>query len=327
MKLLTVTGISKKDERGFELKDISFTQEPFQNIAIAGETGSGKTTLLKIIAGLVQQDAGNVFFEGKKIIGPNDQLIPGHPGIAYLSQQFDLPHYLRVEQVLEYANQLTDEEAATLYDVCQISHLLKRRTDQLSGGERQRIAIARLLIGTPRLLLLDEPFSNMDMIHTHMLKSIIHDIGEKLQITCMMISHEPDDILSWANEIIVLRNGQIIQRGSPAQIYRQPVDEYVAGLFGKYQVFEPSRAAMFSTLAGNKDSKQKLFVRPENFTIASPDSNAPAGTVQKVFFFGSYWEIDVLVAGITLTIRTNSGHFVKGDTLYISLSPADTWYL
>src|SRR5262245_42297680 len=133
MTLLNVLGISKKDERGFELKNISFTQEKFSKIAIAGETGSGKSTLLKIIAGLIQPDSGTALFEGKKILGPNDKLVPGHPGIAYLSQHFELPINLRVEQVLEYANLLTDEAATALYEICEISHLVKRRTNQLSG--------------------------------------------------------------------------------------------------------------------------------------------------------------------------------------------------
>ncbi len=111
MSLLRVTNISKKNKKGFELEKANFTQAIGQKIAIAGETGSGKSTLLKIIAGLEQPDSGTVIFEGKKVMGPLYELIPGHPGIAYLSQHFELPNFLTVEQVLIYANPLWDEVA------------------------------------------------------------------------------------------------------------------------------------------------------------------------------------------------------------------------
>ena len=117
-----------------------------------------------------------------------------------------------MEELLEYANKLPATEAASLYKLCRIDHLLKRKNDQLSGGEKQRIALARLLVGSPKLLLLDEPFSNLDLIHKNILKSVIEDIGERMKLTCMLTSHDPMDTLSWADEIIVRKDGQIIQQ-------------------------------------------------------------------------------------------------------------------
>src|SRR5690606_8175730 len=165
MAFLKVNQIGVQGETDMVLNDISFIQHQFQKVAIAGETGSGKSTLLKVVAGLAQPSSGDVWFDQKRVSGPLDQLVPGCPGIAYLSQQFELPKFLRVEQILAYANELADNEANALFDVCQINHLLKRKTDQLSGGEQQRIALAKLLITSPKLLLLDEPFSNLDMVH------------------------------------------------------------------------------------------------------------------------------------------------------------------
>ncbi len=229
MTLLTVTGISSKKDNNPLLKAITFTQQKFQKIAIAGETGSGKSTLLRIIAGLVQPDAGSVFLEGKRILGPEEKLVPGHQAIAYLSQQYELRNAYRVEEILSYANMIPEEEADKLYEICHITHLVKRRTDQLSGGEKQRIALARLLIGSPQLLLLDEPFSNLDMIHTGILKSVLRDIGDKLAITCLMVSHSPMDTLSWADEIFIMKEGAIIQKGTPVEIYRQPITSMLPG--------------------------------------------------------------------------------------------------
>lgn len=323
MNLLQVKGLFKKDERGFELKNISFTQDKFQQIAIAGETGSGKSTLLKIIAGLIQPDKGELLFEQKRISGPADKLVPGHTGIAYLSQHFELPINLRVEQVLEYANLLTDKEAAILYDVCQINHLVKRRTNQLSGGEKQRIAIARLLTTAPRLFLLDEPFSNTDMVHKNMLKGIIRDIGKRLKITCMMISHDPLDTLSWADSLLIMKDGEVIQQGTPQEVYRQPVNEYAAGLLGTYNIIGPTTAKAFTGKAGSK----RLFTRPEDFNISTEETAGPRGTVKEIHFFGGYYETAVLVGKYTLTIRTLTVPYTPGSTVYLSLFPGNRWYI
>ena len=305
MVLLQVSGIHKKNDRGFELKDVSFSQQWYQQIAIAGETGSGKSTLLKIIAGLAQQDAGEVIYDGKKVPGPNDQLIPGHPKIAYLSQLFELPHYLRVEQVLEYANKLTQRSAEQLFQICRISHLLKRRTDQLSGGEQQRIAIARLLIGSPGLLLLDEPYSNTDMIHKQLLKAIIQDIAEQLKISIIMVSHDPVDSLSWADEILLMRDGRIVQHGMPKEVYRHPVDNYAAGLLGKYNVWE------------DKNGVQRI-VRPEDLVLSRKHISDVKGTVQNIIFCGSYYDVEVYTDTRMFTSRMMNLTIEEGDIVTVS---------
>ena len=327
MHLLEVSGISKKDERGFELKQISFIQEKFQKIAIAGETGSGKSTLLKIIAGLAEPDAGQVLFEGKKILGPADKLIPGHPGIVYLSQYFDLPHNLRVEQVLEYANLLSDEAAASLYEICQISHLLKRRTNQLSGGERQRIALAKLLITSPRLLLLDEPFSNTDMAHKRLLKTIIRDISAKLRISCMMVSHDPLDTLSWADLILVMKDGTVIQYGAPQEIYQQPTNEYVAGLFGHYNLLNHSLATMLLGPDILVEHSARMFLRTEDFSISTAPGDGAAAIIKEVLYYGSYYELTVMVGKHKLFVRTAHGDFNTGDTVYLAVQAGELWYV
>lgn len=309
------------------LKDISFSQQELQKIAIAGETGSGKSTLLKIIAGFIQPGAGDVFFEETRVKGPAEKLVPGHPDIAYLSQQFELPKSLRVEQVLRYANTLTAEEAERLYAVCRISHLLQRRTDHLSGGERQRIALAKLLSSAPKLLLLDEPYSNLDMVHKAILKSVIRDIGEDLNITCTLISHDPLDMLSWADEILVMKNGQVQQQGSPAHIYNQPKNTYIAGLFGSYNLLPPAKANAFSRLPGIVLNGRDMLIRPENFRLVADDSEGIAGKVQQVNFFGSYYELEVLLQETSVTVKTPELSVAKGDTMYITVAPEDLWYI
>ncbi|MCB2376402.1 ABC transporter ATP-binding protein [Hymenobacter sp. BT635] len=326
MSWLSVSEIALQERGNTVLAPISFTQRQFQKLAIAGETGAGKSTLLQIIAGLTQPTAGTVHFENRRVKGPVEVLIPGHPGIAYLSQHYELPHSLRVEQVLRYADKLAPGAAEQLYAVCRIGHLSTRRTDQLSGGERQRIALARLLLSSPRLLLLDEPYSNLDRVHRQVLKSVIHDISEQLGITCLLISHDPADTLSWAEEIIVLRQGQVVQCGTPAQVYRQPVDEYTAGLFGDYNLVSGKLATALATAAGVSKKRRPMLVRPENFRLAAAGTGA-AGTVQEVRFFGSYSEVLVRVLSADITVKTAEAAFTPGQSVAVTVAADGIWYL
>ena len=327
MSFLTVSGLSLIEEGTAVLQDISFTHPQFQKLAIAGESGAGKSTLLQLIAGLIQPSAGEVFFQNKKVIGPADKLVPGHKGIAYLSQHYELPPYLRVEQVLRYANSLAEGEAELLYEVCRIDHLAKRKTDHLSGGERQRIALARLLTSSPQLLLLDEPFSNLNLTHKQTLKSVIHDLGEKLRITCLLVSHDPLDTLSWADEILVLKRGQLVQQGPPEVVYRQPVDGYTAGLFGDYNLIPAAEASALFGLAGGEMNGKRLLVRPENIKLGADEHQGLSGEVLQVRFFGSYYEIEVLVAGHRVTVKTGKRACEQGEVVYVSLSGEGVWYV
>jgi ABC-type glutathione transport system ATPase component len=317
--LLKLKGVTKGIEPPYVLKNITLALHRYQKQAIAGETGSGKTTLLRIIAGLVQHDAGEVIFERERVQGPDDKLVAGHSAIAYLSQTADLPKSLRVDQILSYSNHLSNDEADLIYSICQIDHLLSRRTNELSGGERQRIALARTLIATPQLLLLDEPYSNLDMIHKNVLKSVIDEVCRSLRITCVLVSHDPLDTLSWADNIMVLRGGHVIQFGSPLQIYSNPVNEYVAGLFGKYSLInmqEPTAT-----------HPQRLMLRPESLTITKSKKDAIRAKVVAVKFYGSYSDVEISFTAGNAIVRTTQEGIVEGQTIYITYSRSGGWFL
>ncbi|MCW3465787.1 ABC transporter ATP-binding protein [Chitinophaga nivalis] len=319
MSFLEVSNISKQQQGVYTVKDVSFQQEKLQQLAIAGETGSGKSTLMKIIGGLAQADEGKVMYQQKRVRGSLEVLIPGHPGIAYLSQHFELRNNYRVEEILSYANKFIPEDAAKLYEICQVSHLLKRKTDQVSGGEKQRIALARLLTGAPEFLLLDEPYSNLDMIHKNTLKSVVADLSEELGITCMLISHDPLDLLSWADEIMVMRAGEILEKGTPQQLYHQPEYEYTAALLGKYNLITPAIAATLAELPGLNLNGKDQYIRPEQLKIVPAVNGGMRGEISRVAFFGSYMEAEVLLAGSPLTIRTTQTGLQQGDTVHVAL--------
>ncbi|MFB6454072.1 ABC transporter ATP-binding protein [Chitinophaga sp. Hz27] len=314
MNFLEVNQISKAHQEQLAVKQVSFEMPQFQKLAIAGATGSGKSTLLKIISGLVQTDEGTVHFQGNRVKGPLEVLIPGHPGIAYLSQHFELRNNFRVEEILARDNKLVDEDAAKVYEVCRITHLFKRKNDQISGGERQRVALARLLTTAPQLLVLDEPYSNLDMIHKQMLKQVIADIAADLSITCLLTSHDPLDVMSWADRIMIMRGGDIVQQGAPKDIYLQPADEYCAELFGTYNLLSAEQAK----LLGIKTKAAQVFVRPENVQLTK--GSGVAATVETVQFFGSYEQAVLKTDVMPVLIKTHPGTLQPGETIKIKLS-------
>jgi ABC-type sulfate/molybdate transport systems ATPase subunit len=311
MALLEVQQISKKLQGGLLIDQISFDQEMLQKIAITGESGAGKTTLLKMIGGRAQPDSGTILFNGERVIGPDEKLLPGHKEIGYLSQEHDLLHNYKVEDLVWFQNKLSDEESAALFEICQITDFMKRKTDQLSGGEKQRIALCMLLTKSPKMLILDEPFSNLDPIHTDILKAVLEDITDRLQITCLLTSHDPNDTLSWADEIIVMKKGRIIQTGTPEIIYHQPLNEYVAGMFGRYNLLTPAQAALFGIESNGED----VIIRPENFIISSNSENGVKGIVQKISFWGSFYELEVAIDYFKIKVNTQNKWMIAQELL------------
>ena len=329
MELLTVSNISLAERGTSVLTSINFTQSAQWKLALAGESGAGKSTLLQTIAGLIQPSTGEVRVAGSRVRGPAETLVPGHAGVAYLPQQSALPPSLRVEQVLRYANKRPATEAQAVYELCRITQLAGQRTDQLSGGEQQRVALARLLLGAPRLLLLDEPYANLDRTHKRQMQAIVEELGTRLGITILLVSHDAADTLAWADEILVLRRGCLVQQGSPTHLYHHPVDEYTAALFGDYTLMtEAMRRQLAPTSPHRPDAGLKpLMVRPEQFRLGSKSSRGIAGTVLASRFHGSYWEVEVALPTMIVRVRASSPAPAVGDPTWVSLAAGAGWEL
>ena len=306
MQLLSVSNLFSEELLGnFSLENINFTQQKFERIALIGETGSGKSTLLKTIAGLIQPTSGTILFNGEKVMGPDWQLVAGQKGIAYLSQHFELRNNYRMEELLMYANELTQQEADELYRLCRIDHLMQRNSYELSGGEKQRIALARLLITKPKLLILDEPYSNLDLIHRNILKEIVENICTKYKISSIITSHEPADVLPWADKIIVLKNGKIVQEGTAVQVYKSPINEYVAGLLGNYNLLDKN---IFLT---------EKIIRPEDIKLVNESAGDYCGLIVSVKFMGNYFEVEIEIKQQQLKVQTARSDIKVGDIMGI----------
>jgi iron(III) transport system ATP-binding protein len=309
VELLRLNQIGKIEGDRIILDDINLLIEPFSRTALIGETGSGKSTLLKIMAGLNQPSTGAAIFEGKRIEGPLEVLIPGHKQIGYLSQHFELLNNYRVEELLDMANKMEQHQADEIYRLCKIEHLLKRKTNAISGGERQRIALARVLVGRPKLLLLDEPFTNLDLSNNKIINTIIKELCDSRKTTVVLVSHDPPNILSWADHIIVLQEGQIIQEGLSTTIYYKPTNSYAAGLLGDYNHIEgghPLRTILQLPV-------DRHHFRPEEFGITTKEKSGVLGIITEKLFYGDHYKISVKLDDINISVLTRQTSFSSGE--------------
>ncbi|NDF98216.1 MAG: ABC transporter ATP-binding protein [Chitinophagia bacterium] len=321
MQWLSVNQVVKQLNTELVVGGVSFSLQAGARLGIAGETGAGKSSLLKIIAGLLQPDQGSVYFEEERVPGPDEKLLPGHPRIAYLSQHFELINHYRVNEYLALTNQLEIEQANRLYVLCGIDHLLNRKTSQLSGGERQRVALANAIAKRPRILLLDEPFSNLDLAHKEKIKEMLSDLEKAFSITALIVSHDASDLLSWADTILLMQQGRVVQQGTPASLYLHPINAYCAGLLGP---FTEVSGEWLAELAGMERSPQvapTYFARPEHFAISPLPGPAPAQQVviESVFYMGSHTLIIVQSKGGRVKVSTSHCPYEKGQLVYLSV--------
>ncbi len=327
-QFLEVIDLSKNQKYTTAVSQVSFNVKQFEKIGILGETGSGKTNLLKLISGLEQADGGHVFFEGEKVLGSNEKLIAGHPKIAYLSQHFELFNNYYVHEFLSYNNKYSSEETAKLFSICKIEHLLNRKTNELSGGEKQRVALSKQLLSNPALLLLDEPFSNLDAHNKQMMKFALHEISDKLKISSIIVSHDAKDLLSWADRILILQQGRIIQSGSPLELYHYPTNEYCAGLMGDYNLYDKSYNNIFEKIIPQFQPENKLlFCRPEYLSINHSAKFSINTKVDKTYFNGNHLIIDFKIEGNKLTALSFDLDIITGDKISVSFNKKTPWYI
>lgn len=321
MAWLEVNGLRKMEKGVAVVSDLDFSMQPGEKLAIMGETGSGKSSMLKMIAGLIQPDDGQIFFNNQRVEGPLERLIPGHPAIAYLSQYFELRPNFYIHEVLEYANEIAADEAEKIYSLCEITHLLNRKTTQLSGGEKQRVALARLLTTHPSLLLLDEPFSHLDLPHKQTIKAVIENAAQELGFSSILVTHEPTDVLPWADRILVIKNGNIKEVGTPETLYYKPHLEYTACLVGMANIVESELAASITGIPIDGLKEERYLLRPEHIIVALHENQGIGAVVESVQFKGNTSFLQLLTGNTRIIAIHATGDFLKGEVYYLSAYP------
>ena len=241
--MLKVKNISFSYQEKPTISTISFELEKGKNMVVIGESGCGKSTLLKLIYGLYDLNKGQIFWNNTEVLGPKYHLIPGVDFMKYLAQDFDLMPFISVaENVGKYLSNFypeqKNERIAQLLEIVEMTDYANVKAKNLSGGQMQRVALARVLALEPEVLLLDEPFSHIDNFRKNSLRRKLFGYLKEKQITTIFATHDSSDVLSFADDVLVLKEGKIIAEGNPKDIYNNPKNKYVASLFGDVNEIE-----------------------------------------------------------------------------------------
>lgn len=264
------------------LKNISFSLQKGQHLSIMGESGCGKSTLLQIIYGLLDITEGTLFWNDHQILGPAHHLVPGMDFFKYVPQNFDLMPFTSVaENISKFLSRFYPEEAKArtqeLMEVIEMEMYADVKVKNLSGGQQQRVAIARALAKEPELLLLDEPFSQIDNFKKNSLRRKLFAYLKENNIACIVATHDGNDALSFSDQLIVIKDHKILANNTPKQLYENPTNKYIASLFDDVNEVEI-------------DGQQKLIYPHQIKIIAHSNFKA---TVTKNYFKGFFWLIEV----------------------------------
>ena len=263
------------------LKDISFQLKKGEHLCVMGESGCGKSTLLKAVYGLLDLNKGTIFWDETEVLGPKHHLVPGMDFIKYVAQDFDLMPYTSVsENIKKFLSRFYPEEAQKrteeLLEVIEMTAFANTKVKTLSGGQQQRVAIARALAKEPELILLDEPFSQIDNFKKNSLRRKLYAYLKEKNIGCIVATHDKNDALSFADTLLILRNHTILVNGTPKNIYNNPKENYIAALFDDVS----------EITINNK--KQLLY--PHQIQIVEK-SELEANVLQS-YYKGFYWLIE-----------------------------------
>ncbi|OKS87830.1 ABC transporter ATP-binding protein [Mucilaginibacter polytrichastri] len=251
------------------VRNITIDIKPAIITAIIGESGSGKSTLLRLLYGLLSPQEGRVSFKGEMIWGPEEKLIPGHDQMKMVTQHADDLNLFanvwdNIATLLPNTNlAYKKERSEQLLRQLNMLHMADKKVAMLSGGEKQRVAIARALALKPEVLFLDEPFNQVDTSFREGLQRDIRRIVDETGIAVIMVSHDPAEVLSMADELVVIRNGEIIEHGAPQELYNHPQNFYTAKLLSNCTVLDNQQAKSL----GIETELQKVVIYPEWISI------------------------------------------------------------
>ena len=300
---LQVNNLSKRYASKLVLENISFSQEKGEIISLIGTSGIGKSTLLKCIAGLCDINSGDIILNNNKI----DSLQANNRKISYVFQESPLfPHINVLDNILFNMSTYNKKKLDFLLEKTELKSLVRRFPFELSGGENQRAAVVRSLIRNPDLLLLDEPFSNLDTVNKKYVKEIVFDIIKESNLTTIIVNHDIEESLEISDKIMIINDGKIDAIDTPENIYNHPKNLSTAQLFGD----------VTSLAIQNK----KRYIRPENIKIV--EKSTYDIEVNNSFYLGEKYRISAKLGSDIINLYHNT-NIKKGSKLFIDFNEED----
>ena len=269
--MLKVENLSFQYAANFKiLSGVNFGIAKGEILSILGESGSGKSTLLKLIYGLEDAKSGQISYKDAKVSGPKSNLIPGHPAMKFVPQEFDLLDSIRVsENVGKYLSN-TDliRKENTVLKALKVVDMLDHKDEypsKLSGGQRQRVSIARALAAKPEVLLLDEPYSHLDQPLKFKIRKNLWNWAKENQCTVILTTHDVNDAFGFSDKMGLLKEGEIVQMNSPEILRESPINEYVASILGAYSLLNSKE---LKTIFGLEiPDNKKIILYPEEISV------------------------------------------------------------
>ena len=332
--IIELKNISIKFDDDVILDDLSLSIGDGEFVTLLGSSGCGKTTTLRIIAGFLEPDSGEVFFDSKNMNG----VPPYKREVNTIFQRYALfPNYnvfeniaygLRVRHVPEAEIKQRVSEMLTLVN---LEGFEKRHISKLSGGQQQRVAIARALVLKPKVLLLDEPLAALDLKLRKDMQNELKNIQKALGITFVFVTHDQEEALSMSDTVVVMNEGKVQQIGSPIDIYNEPENAFVADFIGESNILDGTMKADYRAYFSGREFEcldsgfgvnepVDIVVRPEDVDIVKKDAGMLNGIVTSVTFRGVHFEIIVDIGGFKWMIQTTDEH-KEGEEVVLFIEP------
>lgn len=332
--IIELKNIRKSYDGEVVLDGIDLSIKDGEFVTFLGPSGCGKTTTLRIIAGFEVQDGGDVFFEGKNL-----NAVPPHKRhINTIFQRYALFPHLNVYDNVAFGLKVKkvpkaeiQEKVSEMLELVNLKGLEKRRIETLSGGQQQRVAIARAIINHPKVLLLDEPLSALDLKLRKDMQVELKNLQKRTGITFIFVTHDQEEALSMSDTVIVMDKGKIQQIGTPADIYNEPENAFVADFIGESNIIDGVMKKDFLVEFDRKqftcldsgfaaDEEVDVVIRPEDVDIVPPIQGMLEGQVTSVTFLGVHYEIIVDINDFKWMIQTTDCHEV-GETVGLYIEP------
>ncbi|MBE6818764.1 MAG: ABC transporter ATP-binding protein [Ruminococcaceae bacterium] len=316
------------------LDNISLNIKNKEFVTLLGPSGCGKTTTLRIIAGFLEPNAGNVFFEGKNMVGvppykrPVNTIFQRYALFPHLNVYENVAFGLRVKKCKEKE---IDEKVRKMLKTVNLNGFENRDVSHLSGGQQQRVAIARALINEPKVLLLDEPLSALDLKLRKDMQVELKNIQRETGITFIFVTHDQEEALSMSDTVVVMDNGVIQQIGTPEDIYNEPINAFVADFIGESNIIDGRMLEDYKVLLDGvefdcvdkgfeKNEAVDVVIRPEDVDVVAPEKGMLKATVTAVTFKGVHFEIIADVQGFKWMIQSTDISHV-GDNIGLYIEP------